>query len=58
MTANVADDQVRRCLAAGMDDHVGKPIAPHQLLSVLERWGSERSQAGGPRTALREAGRR
>jgi CheY-like chemotaxis protein len=43
MTANVADDQVRRCLAAGMDDHVGKPIAPHQLLSILERWGSERS---------------
>jgi CheY-like chemotaxis protein len=38
MTANVLPDQVAKCLAAGMDDHVGKPIDAHRLLQAVVRW--------------------
>src|SRR5439155_16759741 len=27
-----------RCLAAGMDDYISKPVGPEQLESVLRRW--------------------
>jgi CheY-like chemotaxis protein len=42
MTANVLPDQVEKCLAAGMDDHLGKPINPGALLAVLARWSDGR----------------
>jgi CheY-like chemotaxis protein len=51
MTANVLPDQVARCLEAGMDDHIGKPISPAALLGALSRWaggrdpGAEAAQA-------------
>ena len=45
MTANVMPDQVARCLAAGMDDHMGKPIDPAKLLQMLDRWSSTDSSA-------------
>jgi len=38
MTANVLPEQVARCLDAGMDDHLGKPIDPARLLETLSRW--------------------
>ncbi|MEH3118386.1 MAG: PAS domain-containing protein [Methylorubrum populi] len=38
MTANVLDGQVRELIAAGMDDHVGKPFKRTQLGAVIERW--------------------
>ena len=38
MTANVLPDQVQKCLEAGMDDHLGKPIDPARLLEVLSEW--------------------
>ena len=47
MTANVLPDQVARCLEAGMDDHLGKPINPHDLLHALDRWSAGRPQAAG-----------
>ena len=45
MTANVMPDQVARCLEAGMDDHIGKPIDPSKLLQVLGRWSASESTA-------------
>jgi signal transduction histidine kinase/DNA-binding response OmpR family regulator len=36
MTANVMEEDRRRCLEAGMDDHIGKPIRLEILKSVLE----------------------
>jgi len=38
MTANVLPEQVANCLAAGMDDHLGKPISPAKLLEMVARW--------------------
>ncbi|WP_419320866.1 ATP-binding protein [Caulobacter sp. ErkDOM-E] len=38
MTANVLPEQVANCIAAGMDDHLGKPINPSRLLEAIARW--------------------
>jgi NNP family nitrate/nitrite transporter-like MFS transporter len=40
MTANVLPEQVARCLDAGMDDHLGKPIDMKKLLETVGRWSS------------------
>ncbi len=38
MTANVMPGDRERCMESGMDDFVGKPVRPNQLLEALERW--------------------
>jgi two-component system sensor histidine kinase/response regulator len=38
MTAHAMDGDRERCLAAGMDDHLAKPLRPEALDAVLERW--------------------
>jgi len=38
LTASVLQSDRERCLAAGMDDHVSKPISPETLLASLEKW--------------------
>jgi len=38
MTANALQEDRQACLAAGMNDHIGKPIAPAQLYAALLRW--------------------
>ena len=38
MTANIFKDDVENCLAAGMTDHLGKPIDLEQLMSVLDKF--------------------
>ncbi|MDH3394138.1 MAG: response regulator, partial [Desulfobulbaceae bacterium] len=37
MTAHAMKDDRERCLAAGMDDYLSKPIIPENLFAVLER---------------------
>ena len=39
MTANTMNGDREECLAAGMDDYIGKPISLQNLRSVLVRWG-------------------
>jgi PAS domain S-box-containing protein len=38
MTANAFVDDRQRCLAAGMDDFIAKPVDPDALFVVLTRW--------------------
>ena len=38
LSANVLPEQIAACAAAGMDDHVAKPISPGDLLSKIARW--------------------
>jgi CheY-like chemotaxis protein len=37
MTANVFREDVARCLEAGMNDHVGKPLDFDEVLKQLKR---------------------
>jgi len=48
MTANVMAGDREKCLQAGMNDHIPKPIDPDQLFDALLRWIR-------PRTALAAA---
>jgi PAS domain S-box-containing protein len=38
MTANAMEDDRLRCLAAGMNDHIAKPIEPEDLWKALLKW--------------------
>lgn len=47
MTANAMDCDREACLAAGMNDHLGKPIDPEKLYATLLRWIPPRVAAAG-----------
>ena len=61
MTAHAMAGDTDLSLAAGMNDHVTKPIDPDQLLAALQKWispnmhrGAEESEgASGPKTSIR-----
>ncbi len=42
MTAGALVEDKERCLAAGMDDYVSKPLKTEALLAILERVGSDK----------------
>lgn len=43
MTANVLAGDKKKCIDAGMNDYIGKPVQPNQLLEKLEKWLSDSS---------------
>jgi two-component system, sensor histidine kinase and response regulator len=38
LTASAMAEDRQRCMSAGMDDYVSKPLDPQQLASTLDRW--------------------
>jgi CheY-like chemotaxis protein len=38
MTANVFKEDVERCLSAGMNDHLGKPLDIKELMKKLRKY--------------------
>ena len=52
MTANAMKGDRERCLAAGMDDYLAKPLRPEELDAALERWlGAEPAPSRLPEPA-------
>jgi PAS domain S-box-containing protein len=54
MTAHALLEERQRCLEAGMNDHVSKPIEPDALFATLRRWARPREVQApekGSRTA-------
>ena len=47
MTAGAMEGDRERCLAAGMDDYIAKPLRPDELDAVLERWLGHRPARDG-----------
>jgi len=38
MTANVFREDIERCHAAGMNDHVGKPLDFNAVIAILKKY--------------------
>ncbi len=49
MTANVFAEDRQRCLDAGMNDHLGKPVTPERFYAVLQHWLPVLDEAQGTR---------
>ena len=41
MTANALQGDRERCLDAGMDDYMAKPVAPAAFREMLDRWARQ-----------------
>jgi CheY-like chemotaxis protein/HPt (histidine-containing phosphotransfer) domain-containing protein len=51
MTANVMTGDREKCLEAGMDEYIAKPVNPQVLVDVIEKWLSEKDTETPPETA-------
>lgn len=51
MTANAMDSDREMCLAAGMVDHVAKPIDPDRMFATIKKWIRRNPDGHGEETA-------
>ena len=54
MTAHALVGDKERCLEAGMDDYIAKPISPEQVMAVLERYLERSTEAALEEAVLEE----
>lgn len=52
MTANAWSEDRERCLEAGMDDFLSKPVRPEQLRAVISQWLAQGRQTAIDKAAL------
>ncbi|HOZ48524.1 MAG TPA: response regulator [Candidatus Hydrogenedentes bacterium] len=57
MTAHAMKEDRERCLEAGMDDYIPKPVNPQEMLVIVERYLA-RGEAGVPRDPFAPGPRR
>jgi two-component system sensor histidine kinase/response regulator len=58
VTANALEEEKRRCLEAGMNDFVTKPLMPETLYAVLARWLSRQAlPVSAPERRTQSSGR-
>ena len=48
LSANVMPDHLAACRAAGMDDHIGKPIVVAELLAKVVHWANNPREVAEP----------
>jgi PAS domain S-box-containing protein len=51
MTAHATLEERQRCLQAGMNDHISKPIDPDAMYATLERWVKTAAPPGAAKLA-------
>jgi two-component system sensor histidine kinase/response regulator len=54
LTAHSSVEAREKCLAAGMDDFVGKPFTRAQLTQMLERWLGQAEKSSEPHLTVKE----
>ncbi len=57
MTAHAMKGDRERCLAAGMDDYISKPLNAEEFFETLERWTQRQQDGGDPSAAEDETHR-
>ena len=53
LTASARIEDRERCIAAGMNDYLPKPVEPKDLWSTLTRWLAPHDTTGQPERAIR-----